>query len=45
LAAEALLRRRGGEQALRWLAERVAGWATYPLSSACKSSDVRMLRG
>lgn len=37
LAAEALRRRRGGEQALLWLAQRVAGWGrVYVIEALCQ---------
>jgi hypothetical protein len=37
LAAEALQRRRGGAQALLWLAERVAGWGrVYVVEALCR---------
>jgi hypothetical protein len=37
LAAEALQRRRGGAEALRWLAERVAGWGrVYIVEALCR---------
>ncbi|WP_198318643.1 hypothetical protein [Pseudofrankia inefficax] len=37
LAAEALQRRRGGEQALMWLAQRVAGWGrVYVIEALCR---------
>ncbi|MFC4857216.1 hypothetical protein [Actinophytocola glycyrrhizae] len=36
LAAEALKRRGGGEQALQWLAQRVAGWGrVYAIDALC----------
>ncbi|GLW35210.1 hypothetical protein Areg01_81460 [Actinoplanes regularis] len=38
LAAEALQRRRGGTEALVWLAERVAGWGrVYVVEALCRS--------
>ena len=37
LAAEALQRRRGGDEALRWLAERVTGWGrVYVVEALCR---------
>ncbi|MFB9545901.1 hypothetical protein [Micromonospora sagamiensis] len=37
LAAEALRRRRGGEEALLWLARRVAGWGrVYVIEALCR---------
>jgi hypothetical protein len=37
LAAEALQRRRGGAEALQWLAERVAGWGrVYVVEALCR---------
>lgn len=37
LAADALRRRRGGEQALLWLAQRVAGWGrVYVIEALCQ---------
>ncbi|WP_127501986.1 hypothetical protein [Actinoplanes solisilvae] len=37
LAADALQRRRGGEEALQWLAERVAGWGrVYVIEALCR---------
>ncbi|MEU2665517.1 hypothetical protein ACLQ20_24770 [Micromonospora sp. DT46] len=37
LAAEGLRRRRGGEQALLWLAQRVAGWGrVYVIEALCQ---------
>ncbi len=37
LAAEALQRRRGGAEALRWLAERVTGWGrVYVVEALCR---------
>lgn len=37
LAADALRRRRGGERALLWLAERVAGWGrVYVIEALCR---------
>jgi hypothetical protein len=37
LAAEALRRRRGGEEALLWLAQRVAGWGrVYVVGALCR---------
>lgn len=49
LAADALRRRRGGEQALLWLAQRVAGWGrVYLVEALCEmgghASRVWLLR-
>ncbi|MEV4824634.1 hypothetical protein [Micromonospora sp. NPDC049274] len=39
LAAEALQRRRGGAEALQWLAERIAGWGrVYVVEALCRQA-------
>jgi hypothetical protein len=46
LAAEALKRRRGGTEALLWLAQRVSGWGrVYVIEALCRSSVSGAARG